>query len=134
MEDTETADEVIVMKLKFDCIFYYVLDIERSVRFYQDVLGFKLSSRDFVARFEVDGVLFELVPTTDKAKLGSHGNARLCLEVENLDEALHELQRQKIPIDQAKREHGGLLASFYDPDGNEVCLWQYSDTTARHRT
>lgn len=44
------------MKLKFDCVFYYVSDLERSIRFYTDVLGFKLSSRDFVARFFVDGV------------------------------------------------------------------------------
>jgi catechol 2,3-dioxygenase-like lactoylglutathione lyase family enzyme len=26
------------MKAKFDCVFYYVSDIERSVRFYRDVL------------------------------------------------------------------------------------------------
>ncbi len=118
------------MKLKFDCIFYYVSDIERSIRFYRDVLGFKLSSHDFVARFHVDGVLFELVPTADKAKLGSSGNARLCLEVENIGEELRELQGQKIRIDPAKNEHGGMLASFYDPDGNEICLWQYSGAAA----
>ncbi|HUI85483.1 MAG TPA: VOC family protein [Candidatus Binatia bacterium] len=118
------------MKLKFDCIFYYVSDIERSIRFYTDVLGFKLQSRDFVARFHVDGVLFELVPTTDKTKLGGGGNARLCLEVDNVDEELRELQRRNIPVEPAKSEHGGRLASFRDPDGNEVCLWQYSAAKA----
>ncbi len=118
------------MKVKFDCVFYYVSDIERSIRFYTDVLGFRLDSRDFVARFNVDGVLFEIVPRSDKAKLASGGNARLCLEVENIAEALRELQRQGIPVEEAKSEHGGMLASFYDPDGNEICLWQYSSANA----
>jgi len=36
------------MKFHFDCIFYYVSDLERSIRFYQDVLGFKLVSLDAV--------------------------------------------------------------------------------------
>jgi 2-hydroxy-6-oxonona-2,4-dienedioate hydrolase len=34
------------MTLHFDCVFYYVSDLERSVRFYTDVLGFKLVSRN----------------------------------------------------------------------------------------
>ena len=50
------------MKAKFDCVFYYVSDVERSVRFYRDVLGVEVSSRDFVARFHLDGVLFEMSP------------------------------------------------------------------------
>ena len=114
------------MKLKFDCVFYYVSDIERSIRFYADVLGVQLKSRDFVARFDVDGVLFELVPTTDKNKLGNKGNARLCLEVQDVNAVLRELQQKKILVEPAKSEHGGQLASFFDPDGNEICLWQYS--------
>ena len=36
---------------RFDCVFYYVFDLDRAVRFYQEVLGLKLTSRDFVARF-----------------------------------------------------------------------------------
>lgn len=114
------------MKFKFDCIFYYVSDIERSIRFYSDVLGLQLQSQDFVARFNADGVLFELVPSADKSKVGSGGNARLCLEVENLDETLRELKQRKLRIEPAKSEHGGRLASFYDPDENEICLWEYS--------
>ena len=119
------------MTLKFDCVFYYVSDLERSIRFYSEVLGFQLKSRDFVARFDVDGVLFELVPTTDKSKPGNQGNARLCLEVEDINEALRELQQKKISIEPAKSELGGQLASFFDPDGNEICLWQYATASSR---
>jgi catechol 2,3-dioxygenase-like lactoylglutathione lyase family enzyme len=66
------------MKLAFDCIFYYVSDIERAIRFYTDILGFKVSSKDYVARFDIDGVLFEVVPTTDKSKLGGAAAERRC--------------------------------------------------------
>ncbi len=114
------------MKFKFDCIFYYVSDIERSIRFYSDVLGLKVQSQDFVARFDADGVLFELVPSTDKTKVGSGGNARLCLQVESLDATLRELKQKNVRVEQPKSEHGGRLGSFYDPDGNEICLWEYA--------
>jgi lactoylglutathione lyase len=115
------------MRAKFDCVFYYVSDIERSIRFYTDVLGFEVGSRDFVARFKIDGVLFEIVPTSDKSKIAGGGNARLCLEVDDIAGALQELQRKGISVTQPHPETGGVLGSFYDPDGNEVCLWQYSE-------
>ncbi|MGZ6970329.1 MAG: VOC family protein [Thermoanaerobaculia bacterium] len=31
--------------MKFDCFFYYVSDLDRSIRFFSDVLGLSLSSR-----------------------------------------------------------------------------------------
>jgi hypothetical protein len=33
---------------RFDCVFYYVSDLDRAIRFYTTVLGFELSSRDVV--------------------------------------------------------------------------------------
>ena len=94
------------MKFHFDCIFYYVSDLERSIRFYQDVLGFKLVSLDAVARFDIDGVLFEVVPVSEKCVLRHGGNARLCLRVENVEAALKELQ--------AKGVHAGKAESKRD--------------------
>jgi len=51
----------------FDCVFHYVSHMDLAIRFYRDILGFKLISRDVVARFDIDGVLFELVPAPAKA-------------------------------------------------------------------
>ena len=121
----------VLMKAKFDAVFYYVSDIERSIQFYRDVLGVEVSSRDFVARFHIDGVLFEIVPTTDQSKLHGGGNARLCLEVDDIAAAMRELQQKKIPTKGPQPETGGMLASFFDPDGNEICLWQYSNPALR---
>jgi len=119
------------MTFHFDCVFYYVSDLERAVRFYEDVLGFKLVSRDAIARFDVDGVLFEVVPSTLKTNRKQSGNARLCLRVDRVEEALRELKSKRVPTTQAQDKGTGILGSFQDPDGNEICLWQYLPEKSR---
>ena len=114
------------MTFHFDCIFYYVSDLDRAIAFYRDVLGFRLVSRDIVARFNVDGVLFELVPSAAKTNRRDQGNARLCMRVDNVEKALVELKSQAVRTDPAVQKSTGVLASFHDPDGNEICLWQYA--------
>ena len=109
----------------FDCVFYYVSEMERAIRFYRDILGLKFVSRDVVARFDIDGVLFELVPAAGRSKLQDSGNARLCLRVENMEEALQDLRARGVPTGPAENKGAGALAFLQDPDGNEICLWQY---------
>jgi catechol 2,3-dioxygenase-like lactoylglutathione lyase family enzyme len=109
----------------FDCVFYYVSDMERAISFYVDILGLKLASRDAVARFDIDGVLFELVPRAGSTVLQGGGNARLCLKVNDLHRALEELETQGVHTSGVQKEDNGMLATFEDPDGNELCLWQY---------
>jgi catechol 2,3-dioxygenase-like lactoylglutathione lyase family enzyme len=113
------------MAFHFDCVFYYVSDVERSIQFYRDILGFKLASRDVVARFDVDGVLFEIVPSRVRHKVPRTGNARLCLRVDSVEESLRELESKGVHTGFAEDKGTGVLGSFEDPDGNEVCLWEY---------
>jgi catechol 2,3-dioxygenase-like lactoylglutathione lyase family enzyme len=113
-----------MMTFHFDCIFYYASDIGRSMHFYRDVLGLKFLSRDVVARFDIDGVLFEIVPAPHEQKLPRNGNARLCLRVDNVEAALQDLKAQGVSTNGPQDKSTGILASFEDPDGNEICLWQ----------
>lgn len=113
------------MEFKFDAVFYYVSDLQRAIAFYTGVLGMKLVSQDTVARFDIGGVLFELVPAFDKSLLQGRGNARLCLQVDDMHQALSELERKGIRATPPEIKHTGVLSSFKDPDGNEICLWQY---------
>ena len=113
------------LRFSFDCVFYYVTDIDRALSFYQQVLGLKLTSKDNVARFDIDGVLFELVPACDGKTRGDQGNARLCLKVDAIQEAILYLQTQGVPVSEVQEKTNGALASFTDPDGNEICMWQY---------
>jgi len=112
------------LKLTFDAVYYHVTNMEKSVAFYRDVLGFRLTSRDYVARFDVGGVLFELVPNPPGQALPGTGNARLSLGVTDIREATRELQARGVATTPVKEEPGGLLSYFRDPDGNELCLWQ----------
>jgi len=65
------------VRFLFDCVFYYVRDLEKAIAFYSNALGLKLTSSDAVARFDVDGVLFELVPAR-------HGDAVMPVSVSKL--------------------------------------------------
>ena len=54
------------------------------------------------------------------------GNARLSLGVADIRRATSELQARGVATTPVKEEPGGLLSYFKDPDGNELCLWQYA--------
>jgi catechol 2,3-dioxygenase-like lactoylglutathione lyase family enzyme len=99
--------------------------MERTVSFYSDLLGLKLTSKDVVARFDIDGILFELVPNRNKRKLTGNRNARLCLKVDDISQAVEFLKAKGIHIGEIQKVDNGKLVSFEDPDGNEICLWQY---------
>ncbi len=72
------------LKLTFDAVYYHVSDMEESITFYRDVLGFHLTSRDYVARFDIDGVLFKLVPNPAINVLPGKGNARVSFIVPDI--------------------------------------------------
>ncbi len=110
------------MDLHFDCVFYYVSDLDRAVRFYTETLGLSLKFRDVVASFEIDGALVDLVPGH---KTPGPGNARLCFRVADIEAVVAELHAKQVSTSAIETKDGGFLASFHDPDGNEICLWQY---------
>lgn len=110
--------------MNFDCIYYYVSDLDRAIRFFSDTLGLSLSSRNHVARFMIDGVLFELVPTTDASRYSGQGNARLCFGVKDIRAAVDELDSKGVQVGVVHEVENGFLATFTDPDGNELALWQ----------
>jgi catechol 2,3-dioxygenase-like lactoylglutathione lyase family enzyme len=115
------------LKLSFDAVFYYVTDMEASITFYRDTLGLPLVSNDYVARFDLDGALVELVRRPPGSVVPGSGNARLCFSVENLHETLKELHARGIATGEIQNKKGGRLAFFHDPDGNELCLWEYAE-------
>ncbi|HUM07135.1 MAG TPA: VOC family protein [Terriglobales bacterium] len=112
--------------LSFDAVFYYVTDMREAVSFYRDTLGLPLVSEDFVARFDLDGVLIELVPVPPGSVVPGNGNARLCFAVRDLAETLDQLHARGVKTTAIRIKRGGKLAFFRDPDGNELSLWEYT--------
>ena len=113
------------LQLAFDALFYYVTDMETSIAFYRDTLGLQMVSRDYVARFDVDGVLLELVPMPPGSVVPGNGNARLCFVVRDLSDTVAQLRARGIQTSDIKDKKDGRLAFFRDPDGNELSLWEY---------
>jgi catechol 2,3-dioxygenase-like lactoylglutathione lyase family enzyme len=114
------------LKLSFDTVFYYVTDMDMAIAFYRDTLGLPLVSHDFVARFDLDGVLIELVPVPPGSVVPGNGNARLCFSVANLQDTLEQMRARGISTSNIKNKKDGKLAFFHDPDNNELCLWEYA--------
>ncbi len=114
------------MKVYFDCVFYYVRDLESAIQFYSDLLGRPPVSQGSVARFNLNDVLIELALSPDEAAISGGGNARLCLRVDDIEQASEDLRARGIPARNIHIVNNGKLVLFEDPDGNEVALWQYS--------
>jgi len=112
------------LKLSFDAVFYYVTHLEESIAFYRDTLGLPMVSQDYVARFDLDGVLIELVRLPPGSVVPGSGNARLCFAVSNLEDALEQLHARGVATSSIKKKKGGRIAFFRDPDGNELSLWE----------
>ena len=112
----------------FDCIFYHVRDLDRSVTFYTDAVGLQVESRDAVVRFRLDGVLIELVPVPESTAFDGTGNARLCLAVPDIQKAIAGLEARNVKVGEIHEVQNGMVGSFFDPDGNELALWQDGQT------
>jgi catechol 2,3-dioxygenase-like lactoylglutathione lyase family enzyme len=119
-------------KLTFNHAMIYVKDVERGIRFYHDMMGFKLIE-DF--RYEGTPVYARLrAPGGDGtialhmagpgAPISSEG-VRLYFEVRDLDGFCHKLQQKGFYITQLPRmmPWGWRHAYLNDPDGHEISLY-----------
>ena len=109
----------------------YVKDLERSARFYTDVLGFQVS--DAIAPGEVPGGAVFLRCGTDHHAIALFGATKdhppgsglhhIAMEVPTLDEIVrirNHLREHQIPINLDGRRGAGvqLVVEFRDPDGH----------------
>jgi predicted enzyme related to lactoylglutathione lyase len=75
----------------------------------------------------IDDVLFELVPTNDASRYSGNGNARICFGVPDILRGVDELKRKGVTVSPVHQVENGFLATFADPDGNELALWQFAE-------
>ena len=105
-----------------------VTDLDRSIAFYRDVLGFSLLyRRDDIAWCELEtGVEKVNVGLAAREEAGGAGGATLTFGVTDIDAAKAELDRHQVRQDGEIREIPGLvrLLTFYDPDDNALMFYQ----------
>ncbi len=105
-----------------------VTDLEKSIQWYQEVLGFQLLYKmDDMGwcelKTEVNGVNIGL---SQVEKAGGDGGATLTFGVENIDEARRQIEAKNVRFDGDTQTIPDMvkLATFYDPDDNAFMLYQ----------
>lgn len=105
-----------------------VSDLDRSIAWYRDTLGF-----DLLYRLE-DNAWCELKTSVDRVNVGlsqveeagGKGGATLTFGVEDIEAAKAELDGRGVRQDGPIRDIPGLvrLLTFYDPDDNALMLYE----------
>lgn len=117
--------------LGIQLVWITVSDIKISIRFYTEVLGFKLLEfNEEYGWAELSGEqgawlgLAQAQPETDEFKPGA--NAVPTISVENIDVAIKELQKNQVRLIGSVQEITGevKLQTFTDSDGNTFQLCQ----------
>ncbi len=119
---------------RIDHVALHVSDLERSVSFYEKQFGFKKyfqhaaggGGGQQIAYLKLGDTVLELTHRSDGSMTGFH----FCLEAENLDQAVADLQKKGVemvraPHDTAAREareKGWRRVVFRGPDGEQIEL------------
>ena len=107
----------------------YVSDMSRAVRFYVETLGFKLTERhgDHWAMVDAgDGFVIGLHPASEaQPSPGARGSIQIGFMVEqSIDDVVAVLSNRGVVFDGPVRDDGVKIASFRDPDGTALYLYE----------
>ena len=105
-----------------------VTDLDRSIAWYRDVLGFTLLyKRDDIAWCELStGVARVNVGLGQREAAGGAGGATLTFGVADIDAAKAELDRHNVRQDGPIRDIPDMvrLLTYFDPDDNALMFYQ----------
>jgi catechol 2,3-dioxygenase-like lactoylglutathione lyase family enzyme len=105
-----------------------VSDLDRSVAWYREVLGFELLYRlDDLAWCELKTKVARVnVGLSQVEEAGGKGGATLTFGVTDLAAAQAMLDQHQVKQDGPPQEIAGMvrLLTFYDPDGNALMFYQ----------
>jgi lactoylglutathione lyase len=117
---------------RIDHVAIHVSDLDRSVAFYEERFGFKKYFQHAaaggmqIAYLKLGDTVLELTHRAEAPMKGFH----FCLEAENFDAAVADLQKQGVEMARAPhdtparepRERGWRRVVFYGPDGEQIEL------------
>ena len=112
-----------------------VADVDRSIRFYTEVLGLKLTNRfgnDWATVSAGEGLTIGIHPRSPKYPApGTKGAIILGLDIDvPIEKALSRLAQHGVAIKgTVVRSDPGNFANLEDPDGNEIYLWDKMSRT-----
>jgi glyoxylase I family protein len=121
---------------------YHVADLDQSLAFYTDALGFRLVARTGPICTVARGALHVLLsgpgssgsrPMPDGARQGPGGWNRIVLYVDDLDASIATLEKSRAHFRNAVESGpGGRQILVDDPDGNPIELHEAPDVKPTH--
>ncbi|MDH3247133.1 MAG: VOC family protein [Saprospiraceae bacterium] len=112
-----------MLDIKSANVTVMISDMDASIKFYTEVLGFQLVNRfgDHWADVQGPGISIGLHPTSaDQARAN---NLQIGLRVDNLEQSVSTLKNLGVPV-AANSDDQVRLATFSDPDENILYLVQ----------
>ena len=107
-----------------------VADMDRSIRFYTEVLGLRLTNRfgnDWATVCAGEGLTIGIHPASAKYPApGTKGAMLIGLDIDvPIEKAVARLTRHGVQIKgSVVRREPGNFANLEDPDGNDIYLWE----------
>jgi predicted enzyme related to lactoylglutathione lyase len=112
-----------------DHVYYWTADMDRAVKFYEDVVGLRLIRRDGSnwAEFDAGAIRFALHGAVE-GRPPEPGGATAVFRVDDLDTVRAALEARGASFQDHVGEVQGFarFASFEDPDGNPVQIIEYA--------
>jgi len=123
--------------MKFDHVAITVSDMERSVKFYRDILGFKVLGKlenpeagSLFVYLDTGSAIIELFQFKEKGapwdrnRNEDYGLKHFCFRVDSVDEVIERLKAAgvKIVLEPFDATGGVRIAFFEDPDGVRIEL------------
>jgi catechol 2,3-dioxygenase-like lactoylglutathione lyase family enzyme len=116
------AVEPLVRKL--NVVYLYVSDMDRSLRFYRDLLGIPLEGDGDWQEAALGGARFALHRSHEGIGELSSGTVHINLEVADVEAASERLRAAGLAVTEAVRDEWGAAVQVLDPDGYELYLFQ----------
>jgi len=115
------------MKPQIKAIYVAVKDMDRAVKFYEDIFGVKVSSKDKrMSSFDFDNIIFLLFnPKIDNETITCGNNVVPNIEVEDINKMLELIKSKKceivLPLEKIKKY---ILFQAKDTEDNVIEFYQ----------
>lgn len=111
---------------KLDHIGVYITDLENSIKFYEEMFGFKVVNRFMsgeakIATLDMGGGLLELVQRPGSPGTPPKGNwSHLAIHEPRFDETVAKVDVKRLEKRLITQANGNRLCFFNDPDGHTI--------------